>query len=75
MCLEPKLLEPKWPSIMCKLVAENVAGVSIPTFKMSHDATKDASIQTLGVAHGGAVINACRETYVKAVALLVKLAS
>lgn len=65
----------KRPSILIKLVADNIAGVSIPAFKMSHDATKDASIQTLGVAHGGAVINACRETYVKAVTLLVKLAS
>merc|ERR1711972_1176663 len=60
---------------LCKLVAENVAGVSIPVFKMSHDPTKDASVQTLGVAHGGAVINACRETYFKAVTQLVRLAS
>uniref|UniRef100_A0A7S2F6F4 V-type proton ATPase subunit D n=1 Tax=Alexandrium andersonii TaxID=327968 RepID=A0A7S2F6F4_9DINO len=65
----------KRPSILCKLVAENVAGVSIPVFKMNHDATKDASLQTLGVAHGGAVINACRETYIKAIRELVKLAS
>jgi len=65
----------KRPSIVCKLMDENVAGVSIPAFRMSHDATKDTSIQTLGVAHGGAVINACRETYLKAVTLLVRLAS
>jgi len=65
----------KRPSVLCKLVAENVAGVSIPVFKMSHDPTKDASVQTLGVAHGGAVINACRETYFKAVTQLVRLAS
>mmetsp|Transcript_102675 Transcript_102675/g.326363 ORF Transcript_102675/g.326363 Transcript_102675/m.326363 type:complete len:286 (+) Transcript_102675:16-873(+) len=63
------------PSILCRLVAENVAGVGIPVFRMSRDATEDASVQTLGVAHGGAVINACRETYVKAVAQLVRLAS
>merc|ERR1711870_142110 len=31
--------------------------------------------QTLGVAHGGAVIGACRDTYVKAVIALIKLAS
>merc|ERR1712178_318045 len=42
---------------------------------MLHDPTKDTAIQTLGVAHGGAVINACRETYTKSVLLLVKLAS
>lgn len=65
----------KRPSVLCRLMAENVAGVSIPVFKMTHDATKDTSVQTLGVAHGGAVINACRETYLKAVTLLVKLAS
>eukprot|EP00414_Alexandrium_minutum_P000308 CAMPEP_0113819030 /NCGR_PEP_ID=MMETSP0328-20130328/536_1 /TAXON_ID=39455 /ORGANISM="Alexandrium minutum" /LENGTH=241 /DNA_ID=CAMNT_0000786965 /DNA_START=117 /DNA_END=842 /DNA_ORIENTATION=+ /assembly_acc=CAM_ASM_000350 len=63
------------PSILCKLVADNVAGVSIPVFKMNHDASVDASLQTLGVAHGGAVISACRDTYVKAVAQLIKLAS
>merc|ERR1711972_1003444 len=65
----------KQPSVLCRLVAENVAGVSIPVFKMSHDPAKDASVQTLGVAHGGAVINACRETYFKAVTQLVRLAS
>merc|ERR1719159_644403 len=42
---------------------------------MTHDPTKDTSVQTLGVAHGGAVINACRETYFKAVTQLVRLAS
>merc|ERR1712087_826719 len=36
---------------------------------------KDASLQNLGVAHGGAVINACRDTYLKAVVALIKLAS
>merc|ERR1712039_1130175 len=65
----------KKPSVLCKLVAENVAGVSIPVFKMTHDATKDTSAQTLGIAHGGAVINACRETYLKAIQQLVRLAS
>lgn len=63
------------PSIVCKLVAENVAGVSIPAFKMNHDPLKDTAVETLGVAHGGAVIKSCRETYFKAVQSLVKLAS
>mmetsp|Transcript_96818 Transcript_96818/g.273849 ORF Transcript_96818/g.273849 Transcript_96818/m.273849 type:complete len:259 (+) Transcript_96818:51-827(+) len=63
------------PSVLCKLVAENVAGVSIPSFRMTHDPTKDAAVQTLGVACGGAVIGACREAYLKSVTLLVKLAS
>jgi V-type H+-transporting ATPase subunit D len=63
------------PSVSIKLKPDNVAGVSIPTFTLTHDPSKDASAQTLGVAHGGAVINACRETYLKAVFSLVKLAS
>jgi len=65
----------KRPSVLVKLFADNVAGVSIPAFKMTHDPTKDASIQTLGVAHGGAVIGACRETYFKAIQQLIRLAS
>jgi len=65
----------KRPSLQCKLNSENVAGVSIPVFKLTHDAALDASIQTLGVATGGAVITACRETYLKAVTMLVRLAS
>jgi len=65
----------KRPSVVCKLIGDNVAGVALPTFKMSHDATKDASTATLGLAHGGAVINACRGEYLKAVTMLVKLAT
>lgn len=65
----------KFPSVTCKLIADNVAGVSIPAFQMQYDATRDSSIQTLGVAHGGAVIKSCRDTYLKAVTELIKLAS
>eukprot|EP00931_Biecheleriopsis_adriatica_P002336 TRINITY_DN1030_c0_g1_i2.p1 TRINITY_DN1030_c0_g1~~TRINITY_DN1030_c0_g1_i2.p1 ORF type:complete len:255 (-),score=88.02 TRINITY_DN1030_c0_g1_i2:73-837(-) len=65
----------KRPSVVTKLYPDNVAGVSIPVFKLMHDASKDTSVQTLGVACGGAVINATRETYLKAVVSLVKLAS
>lgn len=65
----------KRPSITTKLYPDNVAGVSIPVFKMNYDATKDSSAQSIGVACGGAVINAARETYRKAVISLVKLAS
>merc|ERR1712039_573067 len=49
--------------------------MGLPVFKMQHDPTKDTATQTLGVAHGGAVISACRETYLKAVVALIKLAS
>jgi len=65
----------KRPAVSCKLVSDNVAGVSIPVFKMVHDPTKDTIGQTMGVAHGGAVINACKETYFQAIHYLIKLAS
>merc|ERR1712087_656552 len=65
----------KKPTVLCKLFADNVAGVALPSFKMTYDATKDTSLANLGVAHGGAVINACKETYLKAVTQLVRLAS
>merc|ERR1712217_721654 len=65
----------KKPTVLCKLFADNVAGVSLPAFKMTYDATKDTSLANLGVAHGGAVINACKETYLKAVTELIKLAT
>jgi V-type H+-transporting ATPase subunit D len=63
------------PSCTTKLVSDNVAGVSLPKFKFAHDPTKDAAVQTLGVAHGGAVIQACRMEYLKALKQLVNLAS
>merc|ERR1712151_868789 len=65
----------KKPTVLCKLFADNVAGVALPSFKMTYDATKDTSLANLGVAHGGAVINACKETFLKAVTQLIKLAS
>jgi len=64
----------KKPSIMCKLFSENIAGVHLPKFKLLQGAP-DAALQTLGVANGGAVISACRDTYLKAVIALIKLAS
>merc|ERR1740127_265538 len=42
---------------------------------MTHDPTKDAALSTLGVAHGGAVIQACRETHLKTVGYIIRLAS
>jgi V-type H+-transporting ATPase subunit D len=63
------------PSITCKTAADNVAGVKLPVFKMTHDPAKDQVMQTLGVTQGGAVINTCRETYFQAVQALIKLAS
>eukprot|EP00747_Dinoflagellata_sp_TGD_P162156 gnl/TRDRNA2_/TRDRNA2_179455_c0_seq1.p2 gnl/TRDRNA2_/TRDRNA2_179455_c0~~gnl/TRDRNA2_/TRDRNA2_179455_c0_seq1.p2 ORF type:complete len:255 (+),score=85.77 gnl/TRDRNA2_/TRDRNA2_179455_c0_seq1:76-840(+) len=65
----------KRPSVTCKLQADNVAGVKLPSFRMTHDPTKDAALSTLGVAHGGAVIQACRETHLKVMGYIIKLAS
>jgi len=65
----------KKPSVTCKLRADNVAGVKLPVFKMDHDPTKDSAVQSLGVAHGGAVIQACRETYFKSLKAIIRLAS
>lgn len=63
------------PSVTCKLSGDNVAGVSIAKFSMVHDPALDVANQTLGIGHGGAVINATRAEYQKAVFSLVKLAS
>merc|ERR1712060_1031771 len=63
------------PSMTIKLTGDSVAGVVIPFFKLAHDPTKDAGVGTLGVAHGGAVIQANRKIHQQAVKILVSLAS
>mmetsp|Transcript_40324 Transcript_40324/g.114063 ORF Transcript_40324/g.114063 Transcript_40324/m.114063 type:complete len:244 (-) Transcript_40324:123-854(-) len=63
------------PSITVKLGAEGVAGCTMPKFESCHDASKDTSVGTLGVGHGGAVIEHNRKTHQHAVKTLVKLAS
>jgi V-type H+-transporting ATPase subunit D len=65
----------KIPSVTCKLQADNVAGVKLPVFRKQHDPTKDQAVQSLGVACGGAVIQACREVYSKALTAVIALAS
>merc|ERR550514_2039117 len=62
------------PSVTMKLAADNVAGVYLPTFVMTHDPTKDSQL-TLGVASGGQVIQSCREQHVKTLQLIIKMAS
>jgi len=64
----------KVPAITCRLKADNVAGVSIPNFYLTHDPSKN-NCETIGVAHGGAVIKSARETYLKATLALIRLAS
>jgi len=63
------------PAVTCKLKADNVAGVSIPAFFLTHDPAKNMNMENLGVAHGGAVIKSCRDTYLKATVQLIRLAS
>jgi len=65
----------KRPSLTIKLTSEAVAGVMIPNFKLLHDPTKDAAAGTIGVASGGAVIQANRKIHHQAVRILVNLAS
>jgi len=65
----------KKPSVTARLMADNVAGVMLPIFHMHHDPTNDTSVQTLGVASGGQVLQAARETHLETVRLLIKMAS
>jgi len=65
----------KKPSVTCKLQADNVAGVKLPVFRAQHNPLYDQGVQSLGVACGGAVIQACREVYGKALQALISLAS
>merc|ERR1712060_672015 len=63
------------PSMTIKLTGDSVAGVAIPSFKLLHDPAKEATAETLGVGHGGAVIQANRKIHQHAVKILVSLAS
>jgi len=65
----------KRPSVTCKLSSDNVAGVHLPVFKMTHDPLKDGAVQTLGVAQGGAVLQKSREIHLNTLTLIIKLAS
>ena len=47
----------------------------MPSFSLAHDASKNTALETLGAAHGGAVIKSCRVTYLKAAVQLIRLAS
>jgi len=63
------------PSVTIKTSADNVAGVYLPTFNMAHDPNKDSAAATLGVAAGGQVIQSCRETHLKTIQMIIKMAS
>merc|ERR1719265_2087815 len=63
------------PSVTCRLRADNVAGVYLPVFQMEHDAAKDATLHTLGIAQGGQVIQTCKDVHVKTITLIIRMAS
>jgi len=65
----------KKPSITITMKAENCAGVQLPKFSMQHDATKDASTDSLGIGCGGAVVQSCREQHRIALQLFIEMAS
>merc|ERR1719482_1454355 len=59
-------------TIRVKQNVENVAGVQLPVFEMTGG---DKGGELVGMAKGGQRITKCRETFVKALELLTKLAS
>jgi len=63
------------PCVTCKMKADNIAGVRIPTFEMVHQPENDTIGGTIAIAQGGAVLNACKAEYQKAVFAMVRLAS
>jgi len=65
----------KTPSVTCKLTSDNVAGVHLPKFVLTHDPSKDANAHTLGVAQGGAVLQKTREVNLETLKMIIKLAS
>lgn len=71
----PILARCKKPSITTKLKADNVAGVQLPVFTMVRDTSKEAELESLGIAQGGQVLQAAREQNVRAIELLIQMAS
>lgn len=65
----------KAPSVTATLKANNVAGVHLPSFKFNYDPSKDSNVHTLGIAQGGAVLQKSRETHLKTLELIIKMAS
>merc|ERR1711907_637180 len=59
-------------SIRVKQNVENVAGVQLPVFELLQDSKIG---ELVGMAKGGQRISQCRKTFVKALELLIKLAS
>jgi V-type H+-transporting ATPase subunit D len=66
----------KTASVTCGLKADNVAGVKLPVFKIEVKQGEESELfNTIGIADGGAVMTACRDSYRHAAIALIKLAS
>ncbi|KAJ3130206.1 H(+)-transporting V1 sector ATPase subunit D, partial [Irineochytrium annulatum] len=64
----------KTASLKVRASSENVSGVQLPQFDMQVDASQN-SFELAGLSRGGQQITKCRETYQKAVEILVGIAS
>ncbi|CEM07654.1 unnamed protein product [Vitrella brassicaformis CCMP3155] len=62
------------PAITLKVTADNVAGVRLPIFTLQRNESLE-TVGNLGVASGGQVIMAAKESYFKALEALIRLAS
>lgn len=66
----------KEASVTVGLRSDNVAGVKLPVFNIEvKEAKGSEAFNTIGVAHGGAVMGACRDSYRNATIALIKMAS
>ncbi|EZG55328.1 putative vacuolar ATP synthase subunit D [Gregarina niphandrodes] len=64
----------KQPAVTINVSTDNVAGVRLPKFEMKADTHSDI-VGNMGIARGYQVLQSARERFVKALDLLVKLAS
>eukprot|EP01068_Selenidium_serpulae_P007490 Selendium_serpulae@DN4727_c0_g1_i3.p1 len=62
------------PAVTLRLSADNVAGVKLPVFAMTQDPTVDV-MGSIGLSSGGQVIQSARQSYLKALSALIRLAS
>lgn len=65
----------KSASVRVRARQENVAGVKLPKFEHFTDTASDTKNDLTGLARGGQQIQACRAQHIKAIEVLVELAS
>ncbi|KAJ4752835.1 V-type proton ATPase subunit D [Rhynchospora pubera] len=65
----------KAASLRVRSKQDNVAGVKLPRFEHFHASDGSTAGELTGLARGGQQIQACRATHLKAIELLVELAS